>query len=198
MSSDEPASLLQPPKLWARSEILTKPCPVPKQPGVYAWYFRDLLPRCDIDGCHRIGELSLLYIGIAPSPPKTNGKPASSQTLRDRIRTHVGRNAEGSTLRLSLGCLLAPRLGLELRRVGGGTTLTFAAGEALLSDWIGANARVAWLTHAQPWTLESALIRALSLPLNLGQNAGHSFSAKLSALRAAARARARSLPIVGP
>jgi hypothetical protein len=104
-----------------------------------------VLPRPT--ACHPFQDLFLLYVGIAPAAPKSNGKKISSKTLRHRIRSHLRGNAEGSTLRLSLGFLLAPQLGLELRRVGSGTTLTFAAGEAILSEWLDANASVAWLTH---------------------------------------------------
>ena len=45
-------------------------------------------------------------------------------------------NAYGSTLRLTLGCLLADQLGIELRRVGSGTRLTFGDGEQALSEWM--------------------------------------------------------------
>jgi hypothetical protein len=34
--------LLRPQRLWTRSEVLSRPSPVPKAPGVYAWYFRGL------------------------------------------------------------------------------------------------------------------------------------------------------------
>jgi hypothetical protein len=57
-----------------------------------------------------------------------------------RIRYHYSGNAAGSTLRLNLGCLLAERLGIQLRRVGSGQRLTFAAGEARLSAWMADNA----------------------------------------------------------
>ncbi|MER6923283.1 GIY-YIG nuclease family protein [Streptomyces spiralis] len=54
-----------------------------------------------------------------------------------RGRYHYRGNAAGSTLRLTLGCLF----GLELRRVGSGTRLTFGrVGEARLSQWMAANA----------------------------------------------------------
>src|ERR1700722_7026268 len=53
-------------------------------------------------------------------------------------------NAEGSTLRLTLGCLLAGELGLELRRGGSGGRLTFCDGEARLSGWLAENALVTW------------------------------------------------------
>ena len=63
-------------------------------------------------------------------------------------------------LRLTLGCLLTEELGIELRRVGGGTRLTFSkAGETTLSTWMAKHARVAWVTHPRPWELDLTLIR---------------------------------------
>jgi hypothetical protein len=67
-------------------------------------------------------------------PRHTRQRPAASQqTLRQRIRYHYTGNAAGSTLPLTLGCLLAERLGIQLRRMGSGRRLTFAAGEGKLS-----------------------------------------------------------------
>jgi hypothetical protein len=136
------------------------------------------------------GETTLLYVGISPKPPPSIGSP-SRQTLRTRIRYHFSGNAEGSTLRLTLGCLL----GIELRRVGSGRRRTFAAGEKTLNDWLEQNARVAWLTCDDPWQVEEELIRSISLPLNLDQNRHHSFHAQLTAMRRAAKARAQELPV---
>jgi hypothetical protein len=34
--------LLNPSRLWTRAEILSRPSPLPKLAGVYAWYFRSL------------------------------------------------------------------------------------------------------------------------------------------------------------
>ena len=48
--------------------------------------------------------------------------------MRERIRYHYQGNAEGSTLRLTLGCLLSEELDIELRRVGSGKRMTFAEG----------------------------------------------------------------------
>ena len=102
-------------------------------------------------------------------------------------------NAYGSTLRLTLGCLL----GLELRRVGSGTHLTFGpAGEAQLSDWMHEHARVCWYPTAEPWLVESDAIERLDLPLNLDQNRGHPFHPTLTQLRADARNRAREQPVL--
>jgi hypothetical protein len=54
----------------------------------------------------RSSGLALLYVGISPKPPSAVGTP-SRQTLRSRLRYHFRGNAEGSTLRLSLGCLFS-------------------------------------------------------------------------------------------
>jgi hypothetical protein len=127
--------LLNPGRLWSRQEILSRASPVPKVPGVYAWYFRNMPPHVPSTGCATAGDFNLLYVGISPSAPPANGKAASKQTLWHRIRYHMRGNAEGSTLRLSLGCLLAEQLGIGLRRVGSGKRFTFSTGEKLLSEW---------------------------------------------------------------
>jgi hypothetical protein len=105
-------------------------------------------------------------------------------------------NAEGSTLRLSLGCLLADQLGVELRRVGSGKRMTFSTGEKRLSDWLEHNARVVWMVCDQPWVLEEELIGALNLPINLDQNRNHAFHHALSELRRTAKLGARTLPVL--
>jgi hypothetical protein len=80
--------------------------------------------------------------------------------------------------------------------VGSGKRLTFGqAGEAKLSQWMADNARVCWVEHDEPWTLESVLISQLDLPLNLDQNDHNAFHAQLKEIRATARQRARELPI---
>ena len=189
--------LLQPDYLWSRAETLTRPCPVPRQSGVYAWYFNAMPGGVPSGTAHTYGDWTLLYIGISPSKPPTNGRPTSSQTLAHRIRYHYRGNAEGSTLRLTLGCLLSTELGIALRRVGSGTRMTFgSAGEATLSAWMAEHARVTWVLDQTPWVREHALIGALALPLNLDQNRAHPFHPTLSALRRAAKARAQELPIL--
>ena len=111
-----------------------------------------------------------------------------SQSLWDRIRYHYCGNAEGSTLRLTLGCLLAKELGVHLRRVGSGKRLTFHTGESKLSAWMAANAFVVWFVTQDPWKLECELIRSVSLPLNLDQNAAHPYHSVLSRLEGIGRA----------
>lgn len=164
--------------------------------GVYSWYVKELPYPIDTRGCVVLDDLILLYVGISPKAPPRNGRARSRQTLRSRIRYHYRGNAEGSTLRLSLGCLLGQRLGLQLRRVGSGTRLTFADGEQALSAWMADNAYVTWLETPEPWAAERELIAAVDLPLNLDQNRRNAFHAELSLRRALARATARTLPVV--
>jgi len=148
----------------------------------------------DTSGCLEVDGRRLLYVGISPKPPPANGTPASRQQLRSRLHQHYRGNAAGSTLRLTLGCLLAPRLGLQLRRVGSGGRLTFAEGEQVLSGWMGSHTGVCWIAHSRPWELEQALVAQLDLPLNLHGNAQHPCYQQLRAVRAATRATARAPP----
>jgi hypothetical protein len=189
-------SLLHPSNVMSRADVLTiYNCPLPKQPGVYAWYFKEVAASVPTEGCHMFKGLTLLYVGISPKAPPSNGKPPSRQKLFHRIRYHMRGNAEGSTLRLSLGCLLTEQLGIELQRVGNGKRMTFAEGEQKLSEWMEVNAYVAFAEYTEPWKLEEELIRSLSLPLNLDMNSSHPFHATLSRIRREAKSRARDGPI---
>jgi hypothetical protein len=178
-------NLQSPSRLWRRPEILTRPCPVPPRAGVYAWYFRNLSDVVSASGCYSYEENVLMYLGIAPSSPQ------SMATLRSRIRTHLRGNASGSTLRLTLGCLLSEPLGLSLRKTGPTKRLTFGEGEHTLSSWLNANASVVWIKQADPWRFESQLIRELGLPLNIRHNEYHPFCNQLREIRQTRRAAAR-------
>ena len=118
MAQDYLKQATKPERLWSRSEVLAQPSPVPREPGLYAWYFKTIPPTVPTDTCNSIRGLTLLYCGISPKAPPKDGKKASEQTLWNRIRYHFNGNAESSTLRLTLGTLLAKTLGIELRRVG--------------------------------------------------------------------------------
>jgi hypothetical protein len=113
-----------------------------------------------------------------------------------RLGDHFRGNAEGSTLRLTLGCLLSDTLGIQLRRVGSGRRFTFTnAGEQKLDAWMAQNARVVWAITEKPWEVEKSLLRSLSLPLNVHDNV-HPFVPTLRMIRQEAKARARILPAV--
>lgn len=178
-----------------RDEVLASPCPVPLEPGVYGWWFRQLPSILNTESCVVREHSTLLYVGISPKRPPASGRPPSTQTLRDRIRYHFTGNAEGSTLRKTLGSLLSEELQLELRRVGSGKRMTFLDGEQRLSAWMSENARVSWIVDPTPWLLEAPLISGLDVPLNIDSNSHNRFHSELVAARARAVAQARLLPV---
>ena len=150
------------------------------------------------DECISVFGRKLLYVGIAPTKPPKNGRGPSTQILCHRIRYHYRGNAQGSTLRLSIGLLLGDELRLRLTRVGSGKRLTFADGEPELTLWFKKNAYVTWLVHAEPWILEKSLIEQVSLPLNIDMNKAHPFSRVLSGIRGDAKCTAMMRPIWKP
>jgi hypothetical protein len=189
---DPAADLINPKRLWSKDEVFAKPSPIPRAPGAYAWYFRRIPDGVVTDGCIHRDSCCLLYVGIAPTEPPRNGRQPSSQRLFNRIRYHYAGNAQGSTLRLSLGCLLAKEIGTSLKKVGSGKRLTFGAeAERALSAWMQENAFVAWTVHPSPWLLERDLIGHLSLPLNIKLNKGHPFQPTLLGIRRKAKDTAR-------
>lgn len=187
-------------RAFTRAEVFTDPGPVPSMPGVQGWWFRTVPGAIDVSGCEQRDGLTLLYVGISPTAPPKNGKPPSTQDLRKRIRYHFGggkADAEGSTLRKTLGVLLGDELGFKLRRIGSGDRRTFAGGEAVLNQWMADNALVSWLVHPEPWLLEEKLIAAFDLPLN-GQesNKGNAFYPELNRLRREAMVSANKLRVL--
>ncbi|WP_337110479.1 GIY-YIG nuclease family protein [Prescottella equi] len=179
-----------------REQVLARPCPVPAAPGVYGWWFRELPNTLDTARCAKKDGLTLLYTGISPKKPPAGGGAPSRQTLRTRIKTHYTGNAAGSTLRLTLGILLADELGIALRRVGSGNRLTFHTGEKQLSEWMHANALVSWVESVEPWEVEHRLITSLDVPLNLDSNGHNEFYPVLKTVRSEARRRAGELPVL--
>jgi len=140
----------------------------------------------------------LLYVGISPKAPPLKGGSPSRSTLRQRIRTHYRGNAEGSTLRRTLGCLLSSQLGIQLRRVGSGGRYTFTnPGEQALDRWMDQHAFVTWIEVEAPWQVERKLLSSdLSLPLNVDGNTSLEAAATLSGIRLKARRLADELEIV--
>jgi hypothetical protein len=186
-----------PERLWSQYEILGKPSPVPKEPRIYAWYFKSIPPQVPVSDCVFFKGQTLLYSGISPKAPSKNGKKPSGQTLWNRVRYHFNGNAEWSTLRLTLGVLLSGSLEIELRRVGSGKRMTFGKeGEERLTRWMAENAFVTWVIHPRPWDLEIEAIRSLSLPLNLDKNKNHAFHLVLSNMRREAKQNARDKEVI--
>jgi len=191
--SQQLQSLINGSELYSRREILSTTSLPPSVPGVYAWFFKNIPGNALIDGCVTQGPLTLLYVGISPDKI---GKPNSRQNLRRRITTHFQGNAEGSTLRRSLGVLLTETSGYPLRRVGSGKRMTLThSGEQWLDEWMAQNAFVCWLQHETPWELEGELLGNLSLPLNIKGNRDHPFAKALTEARVQAIRDARERPI---
>jgi hypothetical protein len=85
-------SLLRPSALVSRNEALARPSAVPAEPGIYGWYFTEVPPGVPTLGCHSRGGAWLLYVGISPKAPPANGRAASRQNLRTRVRYHYRGN----------------------------------------------------------------------------------------------------------
>lgn len=184
---------------FTRDQVFGEPCPVPSEPGVHGWWFRTVPADIAGSGCEQRDGLTLLYVGISPTPPPANGKRPVSEDLRKRIRYHFGGGggtAEGSTLRKSLGVMLGKELGIELRRIGSGERRTFAGGEAVLSQWMAENALVSWVVRPEPWLFEDELIANLDVPLNIQGNKRNAFYPELKRLRRAAAVNADKLRVL--
>ena len=177
--------------LVGRQDTLSLPDRIPVTRGVYAWFFREPPPTVPLDGCFRRDGKTLLYVWISPKNSQ------SRQHLRKRITYHYRGNAEGSTLRLTLGALLAPYSDFPLRRVGSGRRMTFThLGEQWLDAWMDRNALVCWIEHPEPWMPERELFQSKNLPLNVEGTRHRPFSATPTAIgqhvQVAARATAAS------
>ena len=182
-----------PQHLYSRQEVLANPCPVSKAYGVYAWFFKEVPKGVPVEGSLTYDGLTLLYIG---SSPDKKGTASATQTLQQRVRYHFQSNADGSTLRRSLGILLARESGFPLRRVGSGKKMTLTnKGERWLDSWMQENAFVTWIDNDEPWVLENQLFHTLALPLNIQGNKHHPFAALLTKMREEAVAMAKEAPM---
>lgn len=178
---------------YSRFDLQESPKLIPTENGIYFWWIKNLPEIVPLEDCIQFKEYYLVYSGISPDK---KGKPNSKSTLRTRLRTHYFGNAEGSTLRRTLGILLAQQSGFALRRVGSGKRMTFThLGEQWLDHWMDENTRISWILDPEPWVLEENMFKSVSLPLNLKGNE-HVFKNTLSTLRKEAIRQARMLEIV--
>lgn len=165
-------AITRPVKLWNCTEVLySHRCPVPETNGLYGWYFRSLPDqRISVEKCVCHDRCYLLYVGIAPRNER------SRNTLRERITSHY--SDTNSTLRQSLGALLATQLGLRPKN----TELMWDHGERL-SEWMSRNAFVMWIEHPKPWDIEVCVIQTFRPPINIKHNRDHPFCPTLKAAR---------------
>ena len=191
--SSEITQITEPQKLLSREEVLSKPSLIPDANGLYGWYFKKIPGETPTAKYITKDNKTLLYVGISPDKAS---KPNSTQNLRKRIIYHYRGNAEGSTLRKTLGILLAEESRYPLRRVGSGKRMTLThAGEKWLDNWMQENAFICWMEHDEPWTIEEDLISIAHPPLNIVGNSKHHFYLTLRAVRKEAIGKARELPI---
>ena len=194
--------LRKPDRLWSIKDMRAQPQLTPASPGVYGWYFKRVppnvpskraeTPKVPTAGCMVHEGHSLLYTGVA------------SDSLRSRLKQHImesnpeegkNRNASWSTLRKTLGVLLAYELKIELRLIKEDGRVWFGdKGEGRLLEWMSRNAGVAWIETPDPLSLERDLIEVLAVPLNIRKNTNHPFHEVLAPARRAAVRRARKLP----
>ena len=66
--------LERPPRLWTAAEVLAEKCPIPREPGLYTWYFREVPQGVPVKDCIVVDGATLLYIGISPKRPPANGE----------------------------------------------------------------------------------------------------------------------------
>ncbi len=176
--------LLYSARLYRWSELKNNPTLPPRSTGVYAWFFNRVPAGVPTDSCLVREGTTLLYVG-------ETGK----KTLWDRLKSqHFGGNAESSTLRQTLGCLLEGELGtvLMLKPGSGKPSKTFMEKEGFLTGWMADNARVAWVKTPKPQILEDHLLKTQGrgLPLNIKGNPNNPFRVRLKELREKALRRA--------
>lgn len=158
---------------------------MPARPGIYAWYFDKPPLALALEGTPRSAGYYLLYLGVSPSNARSKG------SLRSRIKGHLLGNAASSTLRLSLGSLLAAELDLRPSLFGSRRRVTFGEDEKRLDVWLEANAFVTWIEQCNPWKFEPQLIERIQPALNIDHNDASPNRAIVEASRAHQREIAR-------
>jgi len=157
----EVRALTSPGRMYRPSEVLHSLKDLSIK-GVYGWWFKNMPATVPLDSTIQLARMRLLYVGT------------SSRALWKRLQEHVGHDSSKSTVRRSIGCLLAEELHLQfvVSRITRGTCCHFGlgAGEGCLSAWMEENARVSWIQHHEPFLLEDYLIKTLVLPMNMAGN----------------------------
>lgn len=144
-----------------------------RSPGMYSWWV-DAAGAAELSaGLGYSVSAGLIYVGLAGAT--RSGGSASTNTLWGRLATmHLGKRHTLSTLRLSIGSILA-----EVHEWP-------AIDEALLTAWMHAHLKVLAIPVPNADTLgdvETEILAELDPPLNLAKVAKTPLRAKLSMLR---------------
>lgn len=144
-----------------------------RYPGLYSWWVDDPGAGDLSVGLEHDIAAGLIYAGLAGATRK--GAATSSNTLWGRIATmHLGKKHEFSTLRRSLGSILAHTDGQP------------SIDETRLTLWMYAHLRVVLIPVADAHTLndlETDILSELDPPLNLAKVGPTPLRQRLSALR---------------
>ncbi|MBY6364208.1 hypothetical protein HQ609_13960 [Rhodococcus corynebacterioides] len=144
-----------------------------RSPGMYSWWIDEAGAADLTRGLGHQVDAGLIYAGLAGAT-RTGGS-TSANTLWGRIATmHLGKRHEFSTLRRSLGAVLAQAYGLSV------------IDEVGLTQWMHVHLRVVAIPVAHADTLDSLeteILSELDPPLNLAKVAKTPLRRQLSALR---------------
>jgi len=165
--------LSDPRRTVSLSEFLATEGEGARSPGMYSWWVDDVGAADLTRGLGHPVQAGLIYAGLAGAT--RSGGSSSSNTLWGRIATmHLGKRHEFSTLRRSLGSILAIAHAQP------------AIDEVQLTQWMHAHLRVAAIPVADVETLdalETQLLAQLDPPLNLAKVKRTPLRQRLSELR---------------
>ncbi len=145
-----------------------------RTPGLYSWWVDELGADNLSKGLNISLAPGLIYAGLAGATHWPSGRP-SANTLWSRITAmHLGSNHDLSTLRLTLGAILAAANGEA------------SIDEAALTAWMYRHLRVVTVPYPDAdglGQLESDLLNRLDPPLNLRGVSSSPVRARVSELR---------------
>lgn len=164
--------------LYSRQEIVSRDSNVviPNEPGVCAFYFKEIPGITPADDCNEKFGRTLLFI-------------SKTANLRGRIKSqHLKGKVEQSVLRVGLAALLYQegKLHHSIYKKDGKEIL-HSDGEAWLNSWMDENAFVCWQPHNAPNAIKVEILADWSVPLNTKDNKHHPFSKHLRRIKAEVR-----------
>ena len=160
-----------------------------RQPGLYSWWV-DAAGAADLSRGlgHRI-EPGLVYAGQAGATRWPSGRRSGNTLAARLVGMHLGRKAEFSTFRRTLGSALGVERGWQ------------EIDEPGLTAWMHAHLRVLALPHPDGDSLgdlEEKVLQLLDPPLNLRGMASNTVRSRLKELRKVSEAKDEGGDALGP
>lgn len=149
---------------------------IPEQAGVYMFLLSD---RVTVPGANGAGpnrwsdgeiEGDVLYVG------------ATTWSLRERIKSHFALRSESSSMRMSLGLLLAEQLNLQVRTIDTRRSFYFEPEQAL-TGWLKEHTTTTFFVTDTPMDDERELVARGYGLLNISGAASTEFRRSISAMR---------------